>query len=95
MLRILAAGELNQDSEGERALEEFAGSLGKAIIYKHHVVLNLCQGPFDRALAKSANQALEESGEAASARRRIVGYYPSDKARVHDFGTVLPSEVDW
>ena len=92
---ILVVGALPQDSEGKRSVAEFAASLGKAIIDRHHVLLTLCESSFDLALARGAYEALEKSGQAAQAGQRIISYFRTGQTPAHDLGKVRRSQVDW
>lgn len=101
-LNVLVAGGF--DPAAPAALDrnpdqiiEYASCLGQQIIKQGHNLLTGCQTELDKIVAEAADQALIAQGCAdAERRQRVISYVLQGQQPVHNFGTVIQSDLpDW
>ncbi len=88
MKKVLVAGGVEDAWPGA---EEFAKLLGAQIASEGHVLINGCQTSFDKFAAQGAYDQLREGG--IDPKERIKSYVLSGKQPIHNFGTVLRSQL--
>lgn len=101
-LNILVAGgyDPQQPAALDRPVEQIAAfvtELGKQIAFQGHVLLNGCQTDMDRVVAEAAFRQLENQGLPESVvAERIRCYVREKQTPIHEFGTVMESDLeDW
>ena len=76
-------------------IEEFASCLGEEIVAQGHNLLGGCQTVLDKTIAEAADNFLS-TNEGEHSQSRIISYVLQGQEPVHDYGTIIQSDLpDW
>lgn len=89
MAEILIAGALESY---ENSSLEFIKYLGEEVVKRGHTLINGCCNEFDKLIAKSAFDYLNENG--LNYRSRIISYAKDNSVPIHAYGTILNSQLE-
>ena len=101
-LNILVAGGFdlaNPDALDKPAdqIVEFAGCLGQEIMAQGHNLLGGCQSELDKSIAQAADNHLSTKNSVGEhGQPRIISYVLQSRKPIHDYGTIIQSDLpDW
>ncbi len=100
-LNILVAGGFDPEDQGalEKPTDDFIAfgrALGEEIIKQKHNLINGCQTELDQLIAEAAHNHLKGTREPSNEKERIVSYVLQGQEPVHNFGSIIQSDVpDW
>jgi hypothetical protein len=91
-MRILVVGGFDPDDERADRIRAVCRAVGQAVAVHGHTLLNGARSELDALVAEAASEALKDSSQ-EDRNRRIVGYFLAGEEPVHDYGTLIQSEL--
>jgi hypothetical protein len=94
-MRILIAGGFDSDDPQIEEMRSLCREVGRAVAGHGHTLLNGARTQLDALIAEAADDELR-AYDKAERERRIVSYVLAGEKPIHQFGTIIKSQLtDW